>query len=123
MQGSPAALFSIGAIAFVLFAYKRYLGKTGALIAGVLFLISPFMLFYGRYTRNEAFIQLFGVVMIYAILRYLDKGDKNIALFTDIIYSIAFLRLKKHHLSIQHKFYYSPVLCFLDNVVKIKWKK
>ena len=33
----PAALFSIAAIAFVLFGYKRYLGKTGALIAGVLF--------------------------------------------------------------------------------------
>ncbi len=72
----PAALFSVSAVAFVLFAFRRYLGHTGALIAGLLFLISPFLLFYGRYTRNEAFIELVGVVMIYAILRYLERGDR-----------------------------------------------
>ena len=72
----PAALFSIGAVAFVLFAFRRYLGRSGAMIAGLLFLISPFMMFYGRYTRNEAFIELIGVVTLYGILRYLEKGDR-----------------------------------------------
>ncbi len=72
----PAALFSIGAIAFILFAFRRYLGRSGAMIAGFLFLISPFMLFYGRYTRNEGFIELIGVVTLYGILRYLEKGDR-----------------------------------------------
>jgi uncharacterized protein (TIGR03663 family) len=73
---TPAALFSIAAIIFVLFGFRRYLGRNGALIAGFLFLISPFMLYYGRYTRNEGFIELFGVVQLYAMLRYLDKGDR-----------------------------------------------
>jgi predicted membrane-bound mannosyltransferase/sugar lactone lactonase YvrE len=73
---TPAALFSIAAIIFVLFAYRRYLGRTGALIAGFLFLISPYMLFYGRYVRNEGFIELYLVVMLYALLHYLEKGDK-----------------------------------------------
>jgi len=73
----PAAIFSIAAIAFVLFGFRRYLGANGALIAGFLFLISPFMLYYGRYTRNEGFIELFGVIQLYAILRYLEKGDKR----------------------------------------------
>ena len=72
----PAALFSVAAIVFLIFAFRRYLGRTGALIAGVLFLISPYMLFYGRYTRNEAFIQLIGVVLLYGMLRYLDTGDR-----------------------------------------------
>lgn len=72
----PAAIFSIAAIIFVIFGFRKYLGRNGALIAGFLFLISPFMLFYGRYTRNEGFIELFGVVQLYAMLRYLDKGDK-----------------------------------------------
>ncbi len=72
----PAALFSTAAVAFVLFAFRRYLGRTGALIAGLLFLISPYMMFYGRYTRNEGFIELYGVVMLYAVLRHMDKGDK-----------------------------------------------
>jgi predicted membrane-bound mannosyltransferase len=72
----PAALFSVGAIAFVLFAFRRYLGRSGALVAGVLFLISPFMMYYGRYTRNEGFIELIGVATLYGILRYLEKGDR-----------------------------------------------
>lgn len=73
----PAATFSVAAIAFVLFAYRRYLGRSGALIAGFLFLISPFLLFYGRYTRNEAFIELIAVVLLYAMLHYLEKGDRT----------------------------------------------
>jgi uncharacterized protein (TIGR03663 family) len=72
----PAVLLSTTAVIFVLFAFRRYLGKGGSLLAGFLFTISPYMLFYGRYTRNEAFIMLFGTVMIYSVLRYLDKGDK-----------------------------------------------
>lgn len=72
----PAALFSVSAVLFVLIAFPRYLGRNGALIAGTLFTISPFMMFYGRYTRNEAFIELIGVVLLYGILRYLEKGDR-----------------------------------------------
>ncbi len=72
----PAALFSVAAVAFVLFGFRRYLGRTGALLAGLFFTISPYMLFYGRYTRNEGFIELLGVLMLYAALRHLDKGDK-----------------------------------------------
>ncbi len=70
---TPAALFSIAAIGF-LWYYRRYLGRTGALVGAVMMLISPYMLYYGRYARNEAFIELFGVVMIWAILRYLETG-------------------------------------------------
>ena len=72
----PAALFSVAAVAFVLFGFRRYLGRTGALLAGLFFTISPYMLFYGRYTRNEGFIELLGVLMLYAVLRHLEKGDK-----------------------------------------------
>lgn len=76
----PAALFSTAAVVFVLFAFRRYLGRTGALLAGLLFLISPYLLFYGRYTRNEAFIELYLVVMLFAVLRHLEKGD-NLSLY------------------------------------------
>jgi len=76
----PAAIFSVAAIAFVMIGFKRYLGNTGSLIAGTLFLISPYLTFYGRYVRNEGLIELFGVVLLYGILRYLDKGD-NLSLF------------------------------------------
>jgi uncharacterized protein (TIGR03663 family) len=69
----PAALFSIATVAFM-WNYRRYLGRIGALVAAVLMLISPYMLYYGRYVRNEAYVAFLGVVTIWAILRYLESG-------------------------------------------------
>jgi uncharacterized protein (TIGR03663 family) len=50
----PAVLFSIGTV-WMVWYWRRYLGKWGALIAGFLLVISPYMLYYGRYVRNESF--------------------------------------------------------------------
>ena len=69
----PAAITSVAAIVF-LWKYRRYLGSWGTLGAALMFLISPFLLYYGRYTRNEAFSVLFGVVSIWALLRYLETS-------------------------------------------------
>jgi DNA-binding beta-propeller fold protein YncE len=72
----PAALFSVATIGFMWY-FRRYLGRAGALIAALLFTISPYMMYYGRYVRNEAFVALFGVVTIWAILRYLETGQNR----------------------------------------------
>ncbi len=69
----PAALFSIATVAFM-WNYRRYLGRAGALIAAFMFMISPFMLYYARYVRNEAYVALFGVMTIWAVLGYIDTG-------------------------------------------------
>ena len=70
----PAAITSVAAIIF-LWRYRRYLGNWGTLAASLMFLISPFLLYYGRYTRNEAFSVLFGVVTLWAILRWLETSS------------------------------------------------
>ncbi|MGD9091443.1 MAG: TIGR03663 family protein, partial [Anaerolineales bacterium] len=69
----PAALFSIATVAFM-WNYRRFIGRTGAIIAAILLLISPYILYYGRYVRNEAFVALFGVITLWAILSYLESG-------------------------------------------------
>ena len=76
----PAVLASIAMIGFM-WQYRRYLGRAGAIITAVLLVISPYMLYYGRYVRNEAYAGLFGVITIWAILRYLDKGDARYLYF------------------------------------------
>ena len=70
----PAALFGIGVVLFALFAWRRYLGRDGSLIAGTLFMISPYILFYSRYTRNEIFIVFWGMVLLWLLLRYMEDG-------------------------------------------------
>ncbi len=71
----PAALFSIAAVVFVLFGFRRYLGRLGSILSATLLMISPLILYYGRYTRNEAFIELFAVLTFYGVLRYLERKD------------------------------------------------
>ncbi len=73
----PAALFGIGVVLFTLFAWRRYLGRVGSLCAAVIFMISPYILFYSRYTRNEIFIVFWGVVMLWLFLRYMEDGQSK----------------------------------------------
>ena len=69
----PAVLFSIATVALIWY-WRRYLGRTGALIAALLMVVSPYMLYYGRYVRNESYAGLAGVLLLYSILRYLESG-------------------------------------------------
>lgn len=72
----PAALFSILTVAFT-WKFRKFLGRSGSLVAAALLLISPYLLYYGRYVRNEAFVGLYGVVTLWAMLSYLESGEKK----------------------------------------------
>jgi len=85
----PAVLFSIATV-WMVWYWRRYLGKTGAIIAGFLMVISPYMLYYGRYVRNEAFAGLSGILMLFAILRYLETGGKRYLYLTSLAMVIHF---------------------------------
>ena len=70
----PFVLFNIATVAFLWF-FRRYLGRVGTLVTAGLMLISPYMLYYARYVRNEALVGLLGVMTIWAILRFLESGE------------------------------------------------
>lgn len=86
----PNALFGIGVVAFALFAYRKYLGRVGSLVAGFLFTISPFISYYSRYTRNEIYIVFWGMALLWGVLRYLELGQKRTLLFITIITALHF---------------------------------
>ena len=69
----PAAIFSILTVAAV-WQWRRYLGRAGAIVAAVMTLISPILLFYGRYTREDPYVGVSLFIMLYSILRYLETG-------------------------------------------------
>jgi len=85
----PAALFSIATVAFI-WNYRRYLGRAGALVSMLLMVISPYMLYYGRYVRNEAFVALYGVIMLWSILRYQETGKTRYLIYLTIVTALHF---------------------------------
>ncbi len=72
----PSVLFSIATVGMVWY-WRRYLGNWGALVAGLMMVLSPYMLYYGRYVRNESYAGFAGILLLYGILRYMETGGKR----------------------------------------------
>ena len=62
-------------ILVVMFPYllRKWLGKAGALCASVFFLISPFIMYYSRYIREDMPAILFALLMVWASWRYFEE--------------------------------------------------
>lgn len=52
--------------------YRRWLGRWPSLLASVMLLISPLLLYYGRYIRHDIPSIFYALTMAYAILMYLN---------------------------------------------------
>jgi uncharacterized protein (TIGR03663 family) len=77
----PSAAMGVAAVALA-WVFRRWLGRTGALVAGALMLISPYMLFYSRYTREDPFVVPEALLMFWAIFSYFDtRKSKWLYLF------------------------------------------
>ncbi len=69
------ALLGLAMVMFPLLL-RKWLGPWGALLASVMLLISPLLLYYNRYIRHDTPSILFGMVMAYCILMYLDGSPR-----------------------------------------------
>ena len=65
------ALMGVAAVALMYF-FRKWLGKAGALVAAGLTLISPYMLYYSRYIRDEPYMIVWGLLIALCVLHYLE---------------------------------------------------
>jgi uncharacterized protein (TIGR03663 family) len=72
----PAAAASVLAVAMV-YIFRKWLGKWGGLIATALMVASPYMLYYGRYVRNEALVVPIALLMFYAVFQYYETRQSH----------------------------------------------
>ena len=116
----PAVIFNLMTI-WMVWYWRRYIGRAGALIAGALMLISPFMLYYGRYVREDPYPVFSGVLMLYAILRHFEVGGRK------YLYVVA-LALMIHFTSKETSFIYTAqiliylAIYFIVQVSRTPWK-
>ena len=85
----PAALCGVLSIALI-WLLRKDLGKVGTYVAMGLFLISPYMLFYSRYVRNEALLMPIAVLTLWSILRYFQTEDKKYLLWLTVVSALNF---------------------------------
>ena len=70
------ALLGIVLVALPFF-FRRWLGRTGALVTSFLFLISPSLLYYSRYIRHDIPIIVWSLIAIAAVFNYLDLSMRQ----------------------------------------------
>jgi predicted membrane-bound mannosyltransferase/sugar lactone lactonase YvrE len=115
----PAALFSIATV-LMMWKYRKYLGRAGALIAAFLLVISPYMLYYGRYTRNEAIVAFLGVLTLYSILRYQETGQNRYLYLLTIATVIHFTTKETSFIYTAQALLFLAFL-FLSNIIRRPW--
>ncbi|KAA3664879.1 MAG: TIGR03663 family protein [Chloroflexi bacterium] len=72
----PIALLSVMLVAIPYFL-RRWLGREGAIVTSFIFLISPYLTYYGRYIRHDIPVIMWALIIFIAIMFYLrEQKDK-----------------------------------------------
>lgn len=116
----PAVLFSIATVALI-WSWRDYLGKWGALIAAIMIVISPYMLYYGRYVRNESYTGVAGLLLLYGILRYLEKGEKRYLYFVTMGALLHFITKETAFIYLAQALLYLLIF-FIARVTRRPWE-
>jgi len=76
----PVALLGVVLVAMPYFL-RRWLGRTGALVASFLFLISPFITYYSRYIRHDIYVIVWALIVFIASWYYLRQRKEKYLLW------------------------------------------
>jgi uncharacterized protein (TIGR03663 family) len=75
------ALLGIGIVILIPLLLRPWLGRTGALLCSLFFLVSPYVLYYSRYNRHDIQVIAWVLLAAFAILAYLrERKDSRLTL-------------------------------------------
>ena len=92
------ALAGVGTIAAAWF-YRRWLGRTGALLTALLFLFSPSILFHSRYIRNDIYIVFFTMMWVYGMFRFIEERKMKWLYLTVTMMALGFTAKENQFMS------------------------
>lgn len=67
----PTALMGVAAVG-LFYYFRKWLGRAGALAGAVMMLISPYMLYYSRYIRDEPYVITWGMLVALCVINYME---------------------------------------------------
>lgn len=91
-------LAGIGIVLMTWF-FRRYIGRVGALVAGVLITVSPSLLFHSRYIRDDIYIAFFLMLWIYGAFRYMDTRERKWLSLIMVGMAFGILSMEAHFIS------------------------
>lgn len=94
----PAAVFGILTVILIPLLLRRYLGRAGALLTGLMLLISPVILYHNRYIRDETFVIFFALLMIVGLFYWLDDGRPRWLYMTTAAMALMFTTMESSYI-------------------------
>ena len=87
------ALFGVLMVGLA-WCFRRWLGKAGALATGIMLAISPALLYYSRYIRDEVMLCALLVLLALCMFRYLESRSTGWLIATGVTLGVAFLTME-----------------------------
>jgi uncharacterized protein (TIGR03663 family) len=87
------ALFGV-AMVWLAWFFRRWLGKAGAFVTAVMFAISPALLYYSRYIRDEVMLCALLVLLALCMFRYMASRSTVWLIGTAVTLGFAFLTME-----------------------------
>jgi len=94
----PHALFGTALVCTPLLL-RRWLGGPGTVLAALFLCVSPSLMYYTRFAREDAFIALFTVLQFIAVWRYRDDGRERWLLLFAVATAFAFATKESAYLT------------------------
>ena len=83
------ALFGAALVALPYFL-RTYLGRTGAVVTSVLLALSPSLLYFSRFGRNDILMAFWAVALLILMWRYLNEGKNRYLYIASAVLALAF---------------------------------
>ncbi len=83
------ALFGTALVALPFF-FRTHLGTTGAIVTAVLLALSPSLLYFSRFGRNEIIMSVWTVALLIIVWRYLHEGKDRYLYMASAVLALMF---------------------------------
>ena len=85
-----AYVFFGSALVAMPFFLRTYLGRTGAIVTAVLLVLSPSLLYFSRFGRNEIIMAFLAVALLALMWRYLNEGKNRYLYLSAAVLALIF---------------------------------
>ena len=93
------ALFGSALVALPYF-FRTYLGRTGAIVTAVLLALSPSLLYFSRFGRNEILMVFWAMALLILMWRYLNEGKNRYLYIASAVLALAFATKETSYITV-----------------------
>ncbi|MDI6858414.1 MAG: TIGR03663 family protein [Dehalococcoidia bacterium] len=115
------ALFG-AALAALPFLFRGQLGRVGALVTSLMLAVSPTLLYFSRFARNDIYIALFTFGLVICIWRFLAEGRRLYLYLTAALLALSFAAKEVTFITVGILLVYLDLLVTSEMGAQMGWR-